>query len=176
MKTKAVTKTINTPMKTKSLLTPARLAMLWTGVLVFLTAGYFQNSRPGWNANSQFGLTCAIVERGTLSIDAYHNNPRLPEMMTNDKAFYQGHYYCDKSPVTAFLGVPAFWAYSTQTREVLGAPVSYNAGRYWTTWVVEGLAAALLAAMSAALLLRRGVTPERAICAAAMWIAWRMRA
>lgn len=163
--------TTEAPKKAPGWLTPARLAMLWAGALVFVTAGYFQNSRPGWNANSQFNLTLAIVERGTLSIDAYHNNPAHPELSTNDKALYNGHYYCDKSPVTAFLGVPVYWAYSAVTRGALGRAVDYNAARYWVTWWVEGLAAALVAAMTAALLMRRGAAPERALCAGALWVA-----
>lgn len=152
-------------------LTPARLAMLWAGALVFLTAGYFHNGRPGWNVNSQFNLTLAIVERGTLRIDAYHDNPAHPELSTNDKAYYNGHYYCDKSPVTAFLGVPVYWVYNALNRGWLGRPVDYNAARYWVTWWVAGLAAALMAAMTAALLMRRGAAPERALCLGALWVA-----
>ena len=36
-------------------------------VLVLLTCGYVRNTRPGWNVNTQFALTCAIVEHGTLN-------------------------------------------------------------------------------------------------------------
>src|SRR5262245_8116433 len=87
-------------------------------LLVFLTCGYFQNTRPGWNVNSQFALTCAIVERHTFRIDDYH---KRPEFLTNDKAFVDGHFYTDKSPVTPFLGVPAFFVYS-QVCKVLDRP------------------------------------------------------
>jgi hypothetical protein len=53
----------------------------------------------GWNQNAHFDLARAIVERGTVQIDAYHAN-------TGDKSFFGGHYYSNKAPGTAFLAVP----------------------------------------------------------------------
>lgn len=141
--------------------------MLWAAGLVFLTAGYFQNSRPGWGVNSQFALTCAIVERGTFRIDAYHGQPAT---ITGDKAYFQGHYYSDKSPVTALLGVPAYGAYRLIVR-LFDLDFSYASGRYWTTWWTTGLAAAILSALTALLLMRRGVGQKNAASAAALWIA-----
>jgi hypothetical protein len=99
--------------------------------LVFLTTGYFQNSRPGWNVNSQFDLTCALAERGTFRIDDYHDSPIHPELFTGDKARAGGHFYTDKSPVTPLLGVPAFWIYRHACRW-LGMPFS-PPPRSWAT-------------------------------------------
>ena len=135
--------------------------------LVFLTAGYFQNSRPGWNVNSQFALTAAIAERATLRIDAYHDKLHFE---TGDKAFFEGHYYCDKSPVTAFLGVPVYFLYRQVTR-LFDLPFSYEDARYWTTWWTAGLGAAILAGLLAALLMRRGVAAVPAARGAALWLA-----
>lgn len=160
---------IDTAAKT-SIFTTRRVAVIAVGLLVFLTAGYVQNSRPGDNANSMFDLTCAIVEQHTFRIDAYHDNPQHGELRTFDKSVFQGHYYCDKSPVTAFLGVPVFWIYRTIHCGVLGRPMDYNAARYWTTWWVCGLASGLLAVMTAVLLMRRGVAPAPSAAAAALWI------
>ena len=39
---------------------------LLASLLVFMTSGYFCNTRPGWNVNSQFALACAIAEQGTF--------------------------------------------------------------------------------------------------------------
>jgi hypothetical protein len=144
---------------------PSRGALTLLGLLVFLTVGYFQNSRPGWNVNSQFALTCAIAERWTVRIDAYHARP---DMETGDKAQLGGHFYSDKSPVTAFLGVPAFWIYRHATR-ALGLPFTYDRARWWTTWWTIGLAAAALAAMLAVALARRGVAPGWALAGAGLW-------
>jgi len=134
-------------------------------LLVFLTCGYFQNTRPGWNVNSQFALTCAIVEHQTLSIDAYQ---KQPEFMTNDKAFFNGHFYTDKSPVTPFLGVPAFFVYS-EISKILDHQIDYNSARYWTTWWSIGLCAAAMTFVLAKLLKRHGLSSNPAAALAGLW-------
>src|SRR5262245_41798639 len=68
--------------------------------LVFVAYAYFYQA-GGWNQNSRFDLTRAIVERGTIAIDAYHEN-------TGDKAQRDGHWYCDKAPGLSWLAVPAY--------------------------------------------------------------------
>lgn len=57
----------------------------------------------GRNANtlSRAAMVAAIVEHGTLRIDAYHE-------LTDDKALVGGHYYSEKAPLPALLVVP-FW-------------------------------------------------------------------
>lgn len=139
---------------------------LAAGALVLLTVGYFQNTRPGWNVNSQLALTAAIAERGTLSIDAYHEQG---ELATGDKALFEGRFYTDKSPVTSFLGVPAFVLYRAGVR-IAGAEFSYSAARYWTTWLTIGLASGLLAMFLSFALERRGVPEGHAAAAAALWV------
>lgn len=145
----------------------ARKATLWTGLLVFFTTCYFQNQKPLDNANSQFALTCAIVEHGTFSIDAYHANRVF---QTNDKAFFNNHFYSDKSPVTSLLGVPVFAAYCWPVRAAHGK-IDYPTARYLTTCLTVGLSAAFLAMMIARALMRRGVPPARAAMAGTLWIA-----
>jgi hypothetical protein len=54
-----------------------------------------------WNQNSRIDLTAAIVERGTLSIDAYLNN-------TGDYALFNNHAYTDKAPGLSLLAVPVY--------------------------------------------------------------------
>ncbi len=142
-------------------------AWLWAGLLVFLTCGYFQNPYPGWNVNSQWALTLAIVEQGTLSIDDWHD---YPPTETGDKAYVGGRFYSDKSPVTPLLGVPpyAFWRLLA-----LHGPLELDldAARHFTTWLAIGGAAALLAALLTTLLIGHGVAPATAARAAALWIA-----
>jgi len=72
-------------------------ALLIAAVLLISYAYFYQGG--GWNQNSRFDLVRAIIERGTLRIDAYHEN-------TDDKAFANGHYYSDKAPGLALLAVP----------------------------------------------------------------------
>jgi hypothetical protein len=54
-----------------------------------------------WNQNSRFDLTAAIVERGTLSIDAYLHN-------TGDYALFNNHAYTDKAPGLSLIAVPIY--------------------------------------------------------------------
>jgi len=70
--------------------------------LVFGCYAYFYQA-GGWNQNSRFDLTRAMVERHTLRIDAYERN-------TGDDARREGHFYCDKAPAASWLGVPAYAA------------------------------------------------------------------
>jgi len=67
---------------------------------LLLVYGFFRQV-PAWNEYSRYDLVRAIVEDGTTNIDRYQEN-------TGDKAFYKGHYYSDKAPGTAFLGVPVY--------------------------------------------------------------------
>lgn len=62
--------------------------------------GFFRQV-PAWNEYSRYDLVRALVEDGTTRIDRYQEN-------TGDKAFYNGHYYSDKAPGTAFIGVPVY--------------------------------------------------------------------
>lgn len=141
-------------------------AAVFAALLVFLSTGYIQNTRPGWNVNSQFALTCAIVEHRTLSIDHYHDHPQLE---TEDKAFFEGRFYSDKSPVTAFLGVPAFAVYRAMVKSA-GLELDYARARYWTTWWTIGLAAAVLTLLTAALLRRAEVPDAPAALLSGLWV------
>ncbi len=50
----------------------------------------------------RYDLIMAIAEQGTVHIDTYQAH-------TGDKAIFNGHYYSDKAPGPAFLGVPIYW-------------------------------------------------------------------
>ncbi|MFN8094643.1 MAG: hypothetical protein U0599_20915 [Vicinamibacteria bacterium] len=69
-------------------------------VAALVSYAYFYQA-GGWNQNSRFDLVRAIVERGTASIDAYHEN-------TNDKARIGDSFYCDKAPGVSWMAVPAY--------------------------------------------------------------------
>jgi hypothetical protein len=82
-------------------------------ILVTLSCSYFYTG-GGWNQAAHFDLIRAIVEQGTIHIDAYHEN-------TGDKSLYDGHYYSNKAPGTAFLAVPLVAAVNFGAR-LLGVP------------------------------------------------------
>ena len=78
---------------------PRRRELLLAALLLF-AYGFFQQ-QPAWNENSRYDLVRALVEEGTTQIDSFQAN-------TGDKALYQGHWYSDKSPGSALLGVPVY--------------------------------------------------------------------
>jgi hypothetical protein len=121
---------------------------LWVTFAWFYQAG-------GWNQNSRFDLVRAIVERGTLRIDEYHQN-------TGDKARWQGHYYSDKAPGLALWAVPAVAAARPLTGDIA-----------WLSWLATVWAAALPTALAAALLFRAarrlGATDGGALFAAVVF-------
>src|SRR2546423_429364 len=75
----------------------SRQAAIALFLLCFGTYAWFYQA-GGWNQNSRFDLTRAIVERGTVRIDAYEAN-------TGDKSLRAGHFYCDKAPGLSWLCV-----------------------------------------------------------------------
>jgi hypothetical protein len=72
-----------------------RQLAFWLFLLTFVTYAYFQ-AGGGWNQNSQFDLTRAIVERHTFAIDAYASN-------TGDVSRAGGHVYSNKSPALSWI-------------------------------------------------------------------------
>src|SRR5687768_17164455 len=82
-----------------SSLRPLR-AISASALALWLTTSFFVGA-PAWNENSRFALTRAIVEDGSVAIDRFHET-------TGDKAYRDGHYYCDKAPGTSWLAVPAY--------------------------------------------------------------------
>src|SRR5215471_10500503 len=122
------------------------------GVASFLSFIYFYEG-GGWNQNSRFDLLRAILERHTLTIDAYHEN-------TGDKAHFQGHYYSDKAPGLVFLAVP-FGAGVRAGMRAVGVDPDSARGEYALSWLVNGWAVAVPTSLAAVclffLLLRFGV-------------------
>ena len=73
-------------------------------VLLLWCYSYFFPRWSDWNQNSRFDLVLALVEEGTVTIDGRVAN-------TGDYAYYAGHYYSDKAPGMALLGVPVYAAF-----------------------------------------------------------------
>lgn len=74
-------------------------------ILLFLALlGSYVYFFPRWadpNQNSRLNMVFAVVEDGTFQIDRFVGN-------TVDYAQYNGHYYSDKAPGMAFLGIPVY--------------------------------------------------------------------
>lgn len=76
-----------------------RVAFL-LGIALFASYAYFWQSRC-WNSATRLMLTYALADRGTICIDGLEGH-------TRDRAFVNGHYYCDKAPGQSFLGLPYY--------------------------------------------------------------------
>jgi len=80
-----------------------RFALWAMGILVLACYAYVM---PRWadpNQNSRIDMVLAVVDDGTLYIDKYVHN-------TVDYAKVGDHYYSDKAPGVAFLGIAAYAA------------------------------------------------------------------
>ena len=120
----------------------------WLFLLTFCVAAYFHGG-GGWNQNSQFDLTRAIVERHTFAIDAYATN-------TGDRSFANGHVYANKAPALSFLAAIPY----ALIHAMFGAPqntLALTVSAYVCTLFTVGLFAALIPALLYREARRRGV-------------------
>lgn len=132
-------------------------------VLLFSYA-YFWHDRD-WNTASRLMLTYAIVDRGTVVMDGLDDHSR-------DFAYWNGKYYCDKTPGFSFLAIVPY----AIDRYEFGAP-PHPLGRrgpelphwpadYWTTLGVSGLLTAATGVLLARWARDLGCSPRRAVLVA----------
>lgn len=112
---------------------PGRLPYLLLSLILFLASAYFYQD-PEWNGNSRLDLTRAVVEEGTVAIDAYQS---LPQWDTNDKAFYNGHYYSDKAIGSSLLAIPFYFGL-LKLSALFGAALTSTFTKHVLTTIVMG--------------------------------------
>lgn len=134
-----------------------RVAVL-LGVVTFLSFIYFYEG-GGWNQNSRFDLLRAIVERHTLTIDAYHDN-------TQDVAHSGEHYYSDKAPGLVFLALPVATAARPLIRACRIDPESPR-GEFALSYLVTAFAVGLPAALAGVCLFFLGIRFGSSVAGAA---------
>ena len=142
---------------------PTRRALLLLGATVFCASAALQSTTSGWNVTTRVDLVLAIVDHREVTIDRYHDTPPYD---TNDKAFYDGHFYSDKTIGLTMLAVPVY-----AVARVAAAAVGHTLSLADTLWIVSrgavSTTAALAAMLLAALLIRLGAVPRKAILATA---------
>jgi hypothetical protein len=126
------------------------------GLLLLTYAGFFQAAT--WGAAGRFDLARALAERGTIVIDAYHEN-------TGDKASFEGRYYSDKAPLPSFLAAPGV-ALGHAIRRATGLPLRNSVWLAMTAGIAVILASGLPTALGGAAFFRalreRDVGPDAA--------------
>lgn len=80
---------------------PVKIA-LYIFFFLFIAYSLPDHKLKNHNQNSRYDLTFAIVDKSSLTIDAYHLN-------TQDKSFIQGHFYTDKAIGLSIIGVPVYY-------------------------------------------------------------------
>ena len=115
-------------------------------LLCLLSYAYFYQG-GGWNQNSRFSLTRAIVEQHSFAIDAYADN-------TGDISARAGHIYCDKAPGQSLLAAPVYALFMHGGRAA--TPASLNDAAYLITVVTAALPGALAVWVLFALLIAWG--------------------
>jgi hypothetical protein len=137
--------------------------------LVLGAVAYFYQA-GGWNQNSRFDLTRAMVEKRSSIIDAYEKN-------TGDEARRGAHFYCDKAPGVSWMAAPA-WAAAWVAA---GAPERPSprllaAGAYLGTLLAVGLPTVVAAVFLFLLARALGLSPAWSAGGALAWalgtLAW----
>jgi hypothetical protein len=86
----------------------AQTCYLLLFVLFFVSYAYFFQG-GGWNQNIRICLTRAIIHEQRFIVDSYKEDSKeLAFVNSGDWAYYNGHYYCNKSPGLSLLAVPPF--------------------------------------------------------------------
>jgi len=138
-------------------------------VALLLCYGYFlpRTDDRDWVATSRAALVFALVDSGTVRIDAYHER-------TGDKAYYRGHYYIVGSVGPSLAAVPAYAIFRRAAALPALArrlPPSSDAYRHWAlAWITlvtiavpSAALGALVFAFAAQLVERQGAAVAAAL-------------
>jgi hypothetical protein len=78
-------------------------------LLAFASYSFFVCDLNNWNTLSRIGLTVNLVQNARLDIGGFSK-------LTEDKAYLNGKYYCDKAPGMSFLAVPVAYVFTRFAR------------------------------------------------------------
>ena len=131
-------------------------------LLIFLITlvaySYFFHRFRFWNVSSRLDLTYAIVDDHSFRIDKYVHHPFYE---TQDRAFFKGHYYSDKSIGLSVMAAPLYWAMK-QAFALAHKDPKPDLSRYGLTVGIISLSSSLLMIVLLRLLTLLGQTVPRA--------------
>ena len=82
---------------------------LFVFLVVVTCSGYFFPRLSNWESNSRMDLVYALGDKATIRIDDYYLN-------TQDRAYFRGHYYTEKSIGPSLTAVPLYEAFRAIVR------------------------------------------------------------
>ena len=140
-----------------------RAAASYVFAAALLSLLFLDHTSSGWGVHARVALVFAVVDHGTLAIDAYHETHPTT---TYDKAYFDGHYYSDKIIGVSLLAMPVY-----AVMRAIGPLVGWEPDFHTKLYVLRVFAVSIPAAFSLALLwllmLRLGAPPRRALLAVA---------
>jgi hypothetical protein len=119
-------------------------------------------------------LTMAIVERGTIQLDAYYNNPFYQPYL-GDILLYNNHAYININAGLSFLAVPAwsliyfFYKFIPETSLIRQEAIHYFLAHFVTFSLTTALLSALTAWLLALIVQQKSKQQWRSICAALLY-------
>ena len=103
---------------------------------IILTVLSFFHPYPYDNVVTRWALSRQLIDSGTLHIDPFQN-------LTNDKAFHEGHFFCDKAVLTSFAAAVPY-AMARAGSDILNIHIPASAYRYIAERFTAGLSFVLL--------------------------------
>jgi len=94
------------PVRLAGSITSERISIALISCFIFVAFAMISHRSFLDNESTRLDLAYSIVLSGNLNIDEYHKN-------TIDKAFKDGHYYCDKAPGLSLAATPLLFAGKT---------------------------------------------------------------
>jgi hypothetical protein len=117
-------------------------------VLVFLMAlvgfAYFAGSAQDGNTHSRLGLVRAIAVEHRFEIDTSQLTYEWRDYRTDDRSFYNGHYYSDKAIGSSIIGA-AVWTPVHGVLHLLGLPTDGRVFKVGATLLSVSVVCAFLA-------------------------------
>jgi len=117
-------------------------------VLAYLMAvvafTYFAGSWGDGNTASRLSLVLALVEEHRFTIDTSQTNPRWQQFDTQDRSYYQGHYYSDKAIGSSLVGAVA-WTPVHSLLRLARIPIEPHIFTFFATVLGVSLVCALVA-------------------------------
>jgi hypothetical protein len=126
----------------------ARRASIREIAIVYLMAvtafGYFVGTWQDANTHSRLGLVRALAQEHRFEIDTSQLTDEWGDFRTQDRSFYNGHYYSDKAIGSSLIGA-AVWAPAHWLLQTAGIPTDGRVFNVTAPFLGVSLLCALLA-------------------------------